>query len=103
MADREFQEIRNAATDLLQQASLAPAREAPSPTSRPKPLNAFNFLRVVGHFFRNFDFESHKVTPYITVRHCLYLYDKQTFGPMLYKGTRERFAGWLEAVSVTPN
>jgi hypothetical protein len=35
-------------------------------------------------------------SPYTSIRHCLYLYDQETFGPILYKVKRERFAGWLK-------
>jgi hypothetical protein len=155
LADREFQEIRNATVELLQQATVAPVGDAPdgslddaggqtAPTARPKAINAFNFLRVVGHFFRDFEFEPTRVdnlvqnileldggfqrsglhkclndhlktvrdyrewfladnpgktfTPYLTVRHCLYLYDPKAFGPILFKGSKERFAQWLKAV-----
>lgn len=152
LADREFKEIRIATTELLQQATVAPigdppddAREAVGQTAvqaSAKTLNAFNFLRVAGHFFREFDFEDYKVdgfvqeillldngfqksdlhkclfenmkiirdyrdhlmaenpdrtfSPYATIRHCLYLYDQKAFGRILFKRTRERFAGWLK-------
>jgi GTP pyrophosphokinase len=153
LADREFKEIRNATTELLQQATVAPiseplddargtAGQAATPASA-KTLNAFNFLRVAGHFFRDFDFEDYKVdgfvqdilaldsgfqksdlhkclienmkvvrdyrdhlmaenpertfSPYASIRHCLYLNDQKTFGRILSKRTRERFAGWLKA------
>ena len=158
LADREFKEIRNATTELLQQATVAPmseplddlrdaAGQAATPASA-KTLNAFNFLRVAGHFFRDFDFEDYKVdgfvqdilaldsgfqrsdlhkclienmkivrdyrdhlmaenpdrtfSPYASIRHCLYLYDQKTFGRILSKRTRERFAGWLKASRGNP-
>lgn len=154
LADREFQEIRNATTELLQQAAVAAVSDSSDggcddaggeakPTTRPKAINVFNFLRVAGHFFRDFEFEPSRVdnfvqsileldgdfqksdlhkclndhlktvrdyreyflaenlgknfNPYITVRHCLYLYDQEAFGPILFKGTRARFVGWLKA------
>ncbi|HJV64316.1 MAG TPA: RelA/SpoT domain-containing protein [Geomonas sp.] len=157
LADREFQEIRNATRELLQQATVTEAPEGSSddagsltaPAARPKPITAFNFLRVAGHFFREFEFEPTRVdnfvqnileldaefqksdlhkclndnlktvrdyrdyflaenpgktfTPYLMVRHCLYLYDKQTFRPILFKGTRERFTDWLKTLQENAN
>lgn len=154
LADREFQEIRNSTSELLQLATVAPIGESPeescedaggqaAPAASRRAINAFNFLRVAGHFFRDFEFDPYKVdnfvqdileldgnfqksdlhkclnchlksvrdyrdyflaehqgksfTPYLTVRHCLYLYDQEVFGPILFKGTRERFTAWLKA------
>jgi putative GTP pyrophosphokinase len=153
LADREFKEIRIATTELLQQETVAPigetlndARDTAGQTAAQasaKTLNAFNFLRVAGHFFRESGFEDYKVdgfvqeilaldnsfqksdlhkclienmkivrdyrdhlmaenpdrtfSPYASIRHCLYLYDQKTFGRILSKRTRERFAGWLKA------
>jgi putative GTP pyrophosphokinase len=153
LADREFKEIRNATMDLIQQATVAPisdplddSRETagqPSTAASEKPVNAFNFLRVAGHFFRDFEFEDYKVddfvqdilkldsgfqksdlhkslidnlktvrdyrdyfmaenpdntfSPYTSIRHCLYLYDQQTFSRILSKRPKERFEGWLRA------
>ena len=153
LADREFKEIRNATTELLQQEKVAPIGEPLDDTretvgraateASAKTVNAFNFLRVAGHFFRDFVFEDYKVddfvqdilkldngfqkselhkclveylkvvrdyrddfmgenpdktfSPYTSIRHCLYLYNEGTFGRILSKGTRERFAGWLKA------
>jgi ppGpp synthetase/RelA/SpoT-type nucleotidyltranferase len=75
LADREFKEIRNATTELLQQAKVAPigeplddARDTAGTAAIPasaKTLNAFNFLRVAGHFFRDFDFEDYKVDGFV--------------------------------------
>jgi len=153
LADREFQEIRNATAELMQQATVAPVSEPAdgsredadgpaAPYAKTKAVNAFHFLRVAGHFFRDFEFEPHKVdnfvqdilkldgdfqksdlqkclkdhlktvrdysdyfvaenlgktfSPYIAIRHCLYLCDQEAFGSILFKGTRERFAGWLK-------
>ncbi len=152
LADREFKEIRNATAELLQQATVAPisdhlddARETAGPEATAagaKTINAFDFLRIAGHFFRDFEFEDYKVdgfvhdilkldsgfqksdlhkcldenlkiirdyrdhliaenpdktfSPYTSIRHCLYLYDHETFGRILSKGTRERFEGWLK-------
>jgi GTP pyrophosphokinase len=158
LADREFREIRNATTELLQQATVAPmsdqlddlretAGEAVTAAGA-KAVNAFDFLRIAGHFFRDFEFEDYKVdgfvhdilkldssfqksdlhkclnenlkivrdyrdhliaenpditfSPYTSIRHCLYLYDQETFGRILSRGTKERFAGWLKASRGNP-
>ncbi|HEX2769387.1 MAG TPA: RelA/SpoT domain-containing protein [Geobacteraceae bacterium] len=76
LADREFKEIRNATTELMQQATVAPisdhlddaretAGQAAVTAASAKPLNAFNFLRVAGHFFRDFEFEDYKVDNFV--------------------------------------
>ncbi|MCM2356978.1 MAG: (p)ppGpp synthetase [Geobacteraceae bacterium] len=75
LADREFQEIRNATTELMQQATVAPigdplddARETAglaTAAASAKTVNAFNFLRVAGHFFRDFEFEDYKVDDFV--------------------------------------
>ena len=152
LADREFKEIRNATMELLQQATVDPISDSLPDTSESsgeislsisgKTVNAFNFLRVAGHFFKDFEFEDYKVdnfvqdilkqngdfkradlhkslvenlkivrdyrdqfleknpentfSPYTSIRHCLYLYDCETFGRILSKGARERFDEWLE-------
>jgi putative GTP pyrophosphokinase len=152
LADREFKEIRNATVELLHQAKADPLRDSPADyggavgetpaEAGGKNINVFNFLRVAGHFFREFEFEDYKVdnfvqdilklnnglkksdlhrslienlktvrdyrdefmeqnpensfTPYTSIRHCLYLFDKETFGPILSKGPRDRFEGWLK-------
>lgn len=158
LADREFKEIRNATTELMQQATVAPVSDpgddSPETTGQAtlaasaKTVNAFNFHRVAGHFFRDFEFEDYKVddfvqdilkldsgfqksdlhrclienlktvkdyrdhfmaenpdktfSPYTAIRHCLYLYDQETFGRIVSRGARERFAGWLKASRVNP-
>ena len=152
LADREFMEIRNATTALMQQETVAPigdpldeihATDGQSKmATNTKTLNVFNFLRIASHFFRDFDFDDYKVddfvhdilkldsdfqksdlhkcltvnlktikeyrdnfitenpgktfSPYTSIRHCLYLYDPETFGRIFSKGTRERFTGWLD-------
>ncbi|HEY6007992.1 MAG TPA: (p)ppGpp synthetase [Geobacteraceae bacterium] len=75
LADREFQEIRNATTELLQQATVAPISDPLDDAREPagqaasaacaKTVNAFNFLRVAGHFFRDFEFEDYKVDGFV--------------------------------------
>lgn len=70
LADREFKEIRNATAELLEKATVAPVNDADEATaeavsSSDKVINAFNFLRVAGHFFRDFEFEDYKVDGFV--------------------------------------
>ncbi len=71
LADREFKEIRNATAELIQQATVEPLDDAPAEdveieaVPNDKRINAFNFLRVAGHFFRDFEFEAHKVDGFV--------------------------------------
>jgi putative GTP pyrophosphokinase len=77
LADREFKEIRNATADLMQQATVAPIGEllegSPETPGQAvtapgtKTVNAFNFLPIAGHFFRDFDFEDYKVDDFVQV------------------------------------
>ncbi len=75
LADREFKEIRNATTELMQQATVEPISdplddprktggETATVTST-KTINAFDFMRVAGHFFRDFIFEDNKVDDFV--------------------------------------
>lgn len=75
LADREFKEIRNATMELIQKATVAPisdslddSRESAvhsSTAASEKTVNAFQFLRVAGHFFRDFEFEDYKVDDFV--------------------------------------
>jgi putative GTP pyrophosphokinase len=75
LADREFKEIRNATAELVQQATVAPisdplddVRETAGQTATEagaKTVNAFDFLRIAGHFFRDFEFEDYKVDGFV--------------------------------------
>ncbi len=152
LADREFKEIRNATIELMQQETVAPIIEQPDDAPKTgilsgtstsgKTLNAFNFLRIAGHFFRDFEFDDFKVdnfvndilklhngfeksdfhqclndnlnivkefhehlltenpdkifSPFTSIRHCLYLYDREVFERILFKKTRGRFIDWLK-------
>ncbi len=76
MADREFQEVHNATTELLQQETVAPigdslgethdAAEQTTSKANNHTVNAFNFLRIAGHFFRDFEFEDNKVDDFVS-------------------------------------
>lgn len=70
LADREFKEIRDATDELLEKATVAPVNEEEDTTveavsGSDKAINAFNFLRVAGHFFRDFEFEDYKVDGFV--------------------------------------
>ncbi|MDZ4185606.1 MAG: (p)ppGpp synthetase [Desulfuromonadales bacterium] len=74
LADREFKEIRNATAELIEQATAAPVSDsvaergengAVSAPASEKIVNAFNFLRVAGHFFKEFEFEDDKVDDFV--------------------------------------
>jgi len=72
LADREFKEIRNATAELMQQATAAPIGTAPVENGatpdvvpREKVVNAFDFLRIAGHFFRDFEFHDYKVDGFV--------------------------------------
>lgn len=151
LADREFKEIRNATMELMEQEGVDPisdslaengeAGDVTSTAASKKAINAFNFLRIAGHFFKDFEFEDYKVdnfvqdilkldndfkrsdlhksliknfkivrdyrdefmvvnpentfSPYTSIRHCLVLYDRETFSRLLSKGARSRFDSWL--------
>ena len=151
LADREFKEIRNATIELMHQETVAPiieqldytaktAIQGGRSTSR-KTLNAFNFMRIASHFFRDFEFDDFKVdnfvndilklhnefeksdfhqclneninivkefhehfieenpekifSPFTSIRHCLYLYDREVFERILFKKNRVNFVDWL--------
>ncbi len=75
LADREFREIRNATTELMQEATVAPICDQPDNASETpvreetatsaKIVNVFNFLRIAGHFFRDFEFDDYKVDDFV--------------------------------------
>jgi len=73
LADREFKEIRNATSELMEAATAAPLNEGStsdgemedSQSINGRTINAFNFLRVAGHFFRDFEFQDYKVDNFV--------------------------------------
>lgn len=74
LADREFKEIRIATTELMREATVASlgdqsddvsAERERAGGSSHKTVNAFTFMRIVGHFFRDFEFEDHKVDDFV--------------------------------------
>ncbi|MDD2465213.1 MAG: (p)ppGpp synthetase [Desulfobulbus sp.] len=157
LADREFREIRNATMELIQQETDAPIDEGfdivlekaakEKASSSAKIVNAFNFIGIAGHFFKDFEFDNYKVddfvhdileldsdfhksdlhsclnenlkivkiyrdqfmtenpdksfSPFTSIRHCLYLYDREVFAKILFKGARGRFSEWLKKYQET--
>jgi len=75
LADREFKEIRNATRELLQQETADPfcdsladngnEAEEKTPPASGKAIDAFSFLRIAGHFFKEFEFEDYKVDNFV--------------------------------------
>lgn len=75
LADHEFKEIRNATTELIEMETELPISESISqPLDRQdrkwlvasaKSINAFNFLRIGSHFFRDFEFQDFKVDGFV--------------------------------------
>ena len=74
LADREFKEIRNATSELMEAATAAPISDSPLTDDdtedaqsgvNGRTINAFNFLRIVGHFFRDFEFQDYKVDNFV--------------------------------------
>ena len=94
LADREFRQIRDAtAAELLQApdetaeplegAETTTADDAQAPPRAPAPsseLNAFTFLKIATHFFKEFEFEPSKVDSFVD--------DIQAWSPGM---TRSRF------------
>jgi ppGpp synthetase/RelA/SpoT-type nucleotidyltranferase len=74
MADREFKEIRNATTELMQQETVPPIGDTSYDlidaaeqvvANGNRTVTVFNFLRVAGHFFRDFEFNDSKVDDFV--------------------------------------
>ena len=73
LADREFREIRDSTAAELQKApdeTVAPMVDIGPPTSElaaaaGSELNAFTFLKIAAHFFRDFEFEAKKVDGFV--------------------------------------
>lgn len=77
LADREFRQIREETATALLQApdeTQNPAGAAPLPEPASgalgSSLNAFTFLKIATHFFRDFDFEAHKVDLFVDDIHA---------------------------------
>lgn len=75
LADREFREIRTATDEEIRKAEAVEVEDiedTPTSLDQKQPLSesavnggslltAFGFLKIAKHFFRDFDFEAHKV------------------------------------------
>ncbi|CAM3475381.1 GTP pyrophosphokinase family protein [Paracidovorax anthurii] len=94
LADREFRQIRDETDAELRQAPdetmEADAGAPMPPEGRPAPpgseLNAFTFLKIANHFFKDCDFDPHKVD--------LFVADIRAWAPDM---TRARFNTLLRA------
>ncbi len=73
LADREFRQIRDATEAELRHAVDETAASAEQETGQEHPqaqsigseLNAFTFLKIANHFFRDFEFEARKVDSFV--------------------------------------
>lgn len=73
LADREFRQIRDATDAELLRAVDETAEpndsesgeEPPQTISMGSELNAFTFLKIAQHFFKDFDFDPHKVDMFV--------------------------------------
>ncbi len=73
LADREFRQIREETETELRQApdeSASCTTNAETPLTSPREqtsnqLNAFTFLKIAHHFFKDFEFEAHKVDGFV--------------------------------------
>jgi putative GTP pyrophosphokinase len=73
LADREFKQIRDATEAALREAPdetsntlLPQGPEKQEPASNTgSELNAFTFLKIANHFFKDFEFEPHKVDGFV--------------------------------------
>ena len=78
LADREFRQIRDAtAAELLEApdetAEAPPETGAQVPEKAPdagSALNAFTFLKIATHFFKDFEFEPYKVDSFVDDIQC---------------------------------
>jgi ppGpp synthetase/RelA/SpoT-type nucleotidyltranferase len=71
LADREFREIRDSTADELKKAAdetVAPVAGPGTPDAAAtagRELNAFTFLKIAAHYFRDFEFEANKVDGFV--------------------------------------
>jgi putative GTP pyrophosphokinase len=73
LADREFREIRDSTAAELRRAAdevVAPVGDTGPPTldapsAAGRELNAFTFLKIAAHYFRDFEFEANKVDGFV--------------------------------------
>jgi putative GTP pyrophosphokinase len=71
LADREFREIRDSTADELKRAAdetvapVAGLATLDAAATAGKELNAFTFLKIAAHYFRDFEFEANKVDGFV--------------------------------------
>ena len=68
LADREFRQIRDATAAELQHApdeTDEPEAEAVRPQTPGSELNAFTFLKIANHFFKDAEFDAQKVDQFV--------------------------------------
>jgi putative GTP pyrophosphokinase len=71
LADREFREIRDSTAEELKKAAdetVAPvggAAKSDAAATAGKELNAFTFLKIAAHFFKDLEFEANKVDGFV--------------------------------------
>ncbi|MGP1628753.1 MAG: GTP pyrophosphokinase [Giesbergeria sp.] len=105
LADREFRQIRDetelelrAAPDESEAESSSNPQAAPRDVANSQ-LNAFTFLKIATHFFKDFEFEPHKVDSFVE--------DIYSWAPSVTRarfnhlvrshiGTVKRYRQWLE-------
>lgn len=105
LADREFRQIRDETELALREAPDESAVEAGS-SALPRPrdvanhqLNAFTFLKIATHFFKDFDFEPHKVDGFVEdIHHWAPSVTRARFNHLVrsHIGTVKRYRQWLE-------
>lgn len=55
------------------------------------------YIRIISSLIKRSDVGEVTKIEGRVIRHSLYLCDQETFGRILTKGTRDRFAGWLKS------
>jgi len=95
LADREFRQIRDATAAELQHAPdettlSEPDAEAARPQIPGSELNAFTFLKIVNHFFKDTEFDAPKVDQFVD--------DIRAWSPDI---TRARFNALMRETLVT--
>ena len=68
LSDREFRQIRDATAAELQRAAeetAEPEAEAARPQAPGSELNAFTFLKIANHFFKDVEFDAQKVDQFV--------------------------------------
>lgn len=104
LADREFRQIRDETELELREAPDESEAEVSSAQAAPRDvannqLNAFTFLKIATHFFKEFDFEPHKVDGFVEDIHSWApSVTRARFNHLVrsHIGTVKRYRQWLE-------